>query len=123
MNVGSDRGSVIVEGLVSMLVFFVLVTIIVQVGFLVVARNGAATALDAAVRGAAIDAQQAEQAQVRLERDIRATIPGVDNLIVSIDLNGDHVRGRVRFDWIPPGPDVVPVTVSVERSAVVVVPP
>ncbi len=106
-----------------MLIFFVLVTVIVQVGFLVVARNGAATALDAAVRGAALDVERAEETEARLERDIRATVPGVTNLAVSIEVDPSRVHGQVHFDWIPPGPDFIPVSVSVDRFAAVVVPP
>lgn len=113
----------IVEGLISMLVFFVLLTIIVQVGFLVVARNAAATAVHAAVREASVEVGTVSAVETRLARDLAAMIPGADDAVVSVTSDSGWVRGVVEFDWTPPGPDLIPVRIAVSRDVPVVVPP
>lgn len=117
-----QRGSVTVEGLVGMLVFFVLLTLIVQIGFLVLARNAASIALDAAVRRSATSGELVEQGE-RLQRDIGATVPGAVGTQVSLDSDGRSVNGKVSFDWAPPGPNLLPVRITIRRAVPVVVPP
>lgn len=106
-----------------MLVFFVLLTLIVQIGFLVIARNAASVALEGAVRGARFQSSDLAVARDRLERDLHATVPGTEDVDISITSDGRTVTGTVSFDWVPPGPDLIPVTISVTREAPVVVPP
>ena len=118
-----SRGSITVEGLAAMLVFFVVVTLIVQIGFLVVARNATSLAVDAAVRRAAIDPESVVDHRVRLHRDLEATVPGTRELEVHLTVEGTAVEGSVSFEWMPPGPDLLPIRVAVERSARIVVPP
>jgi hypothetical protein len=56
-------------------------------------------------------------------RDVLATIPGTADLQVLLEADGAMVHGSLSFDWQPPGPDLLPVTISVERRAPIVVPP
>jgi len=106
-----------------MLVFFVLLTVIVQVGFLVVARTATATAVEAAIRDVALEPDSLGAAEVRLHRDLLATVPGVEMAEVSVTSDGQVISGSVEFDWVPPGPDFVPIRIVVHRSGTVAVPP
>ena len=105
-----------------MLVFFVVLTLIVQIGFLVVGRGAASTAIEGAVRRAATNGDLAAVEQ-RLGRDLRATVPGTVDAEISVTSDGRMAKGTVSFDWEPPGPDLIPIRISVTRSAPVVVPP
>ncbi len=98
-------------------------TLIVQLGFLVLARNIAATSVDAALRKAV--ASEAAETVVRtgLERDVRAVVPGATEISVEITADKTALQASVSFRWVPPGPDLVPVTVHIERSIATVVPP
>lgn len=104
-------------------VFFLVVMLIVQMGFLVLARNVAATSVDAALRKAVAASMSEEAVQDGLERDVRAVVPGADEISVAVTSDVSAVTALVRFRWRPPGPDLVPVTVSIERSIAKVVPP
>ncbi len=105
-----------------MLVFFVVLTLIVQIGFLVVARGAASAAVEGAVRRAATSGDLAV-VQQRLGRDLRATVPGTIDAEISVTSDGRLATGTVSFDWAPPGPDLIPIRISVTRAAPVVVPP
>jgi len=113
---------VILEGLASMFVFFIVLTLIVQIGILVVARGAAATALEGALRRAVVtgDVSVAEE---RLARDLPATVPGTDDADISVTLDAEVMTGTVSFDWVPPGPNLMPIRISVTRTAPLVVPP
>jgi hypothetical protein len=106
-----------------MVVFFILLTLVVQIAFLVIARNAAATAVDATVRRIAITPMSLDDERGRLARDVQATVPGTADLEILLEQDGTVIYGSISFKWRPPGPDLLPVTISVERSAPVVVPP
>jgi hypothetical protein len=106
-----------------MLVFFILLTFIVQVGFLVVARSATASAVEGAVRSGSASPNDLVSVTERLERDLAATVPGSADAEVSVQLVRGMIEAKVRFDWVPPGPDLLPVSISVTRSAAAVVPP
>jgi hypothetical protein len=106
-----------------MVVFFILLLLVVQIAFLVIARNAAATAVDASVRRVAIAPDSIDKEVARLVRDVQATVPGTTDLQVLLEQDGLVVLGRLTFEWQPPGPDLLPVTVTVERRTPVVVPP
>lgn len=120
---GREGGSSTVEGLVAMLVFFVLLTLIVQIGFLVVARTSAGVALEAAVRQGSVAPGDLSLVRTRLGRDLAATIPGADAADIAVTTDGATVTGTVSFDWRPPGPDLLPIRISVTRQAPVAIPP
>ena len=106
-----------------MIVFFILLTLVVQIGFYVVARNAAAVAVEGAVRVAARDPDSIEAVRQRLERDLAVTVPGAAEAAVEVTVSGSTVHGLVSFEWAPPGPDLAPITVTVSRSAPMGVPP
>jgi hypothetical protein len=118
-----EAGSYTIEGIVAIGVFFLLVTLIVQLGFLVLARNVAATSVEAALRRAVSADLSEEIVEDGLARDVRAIVPGANDVLVDVEIDATMVVAQVRFRWIPPGPDFVPMTMSIERSIVRVVPP
>jgi hypothetical protein len=106
-----------------MLVFFVLLTVIVQIGFLIVARTAAGVALEAAVRNSSVSTEGLHAIEARLVRDLTATVPGADDADIALRFDDSTVIGTVSFDWTPPGPDLIPVRVSITRRAPIAVPP
>jgi hypothetical protein len=104
-------------------VFFLLMTLIVQLGFLVLARNIAATSVDAALRKAVAGETAETLVRAGIVRDVRAVVPGATEIDVDIAYDQTALAASVRFRWVPPGPDLVPVTVYIERSIAKVVPP
>lgn len=98
-------------------------TLIVQLGFLVLARNIAASSVDAALRKAVASDMAEVVVRSGLERDVRSVVPGATEISVDVTSNQTAMMALVRFRWVPPGPDLVPVTVSIERSIARVVPP
>lgn len=106
-----------------MLVFFVLLTVMVQLGFYVVARNAAAVAVQASTRAAAREPDRVSDFEQRLERDVSATIPGAEGLETRVVIDDHWVTGTVAFDWAPPGPQLLPIRLQVTRSVPIGVPP
>lgn len=119
----ADRGSYVIEGIVAIGVFFLLLMLIVQVGFLILARSATATSVEAALRSGAVGLVSVDAVQSGLERDLAALVPGAVDVIVVVTENDETLSAIVRFRWVPPGPDFIPVTVQVERSVARVVPP
>jgi hypothetical protein len=108
---------------VAIAVFFLLMMLIVQLGFLVLARNAAATSVDAALRKAATTDVSSDVIGAGISRDVLAVVPGASGVSVVVTRGASSVQARLQFRWLPPGPDLLPITVSIERSAVTVVPP
>ena len=117
-----DKGSYTIEGLVAMVVFFILLVLIVQVAFLVASRSMIGAAVDGSTRrlshGSGVDGELN-----RLESEIAAVIPGVHVEEIDIGLTDEMVRVSVRYRWIPPGPDLIQVSMGVDRAAFLSVPP
>lgn len=103
--------------------FFILVMLIVQIGFLILARGVAATTVEAALRRAVVSNVDVDAVRAGLERDVMAVVPGAESLAVDVSEDPEVLRAVVRFRWLPPGPDFLPITVTVERVIVRVVPP
>ncbi|GMQ98202.1 MAG: hypothetical protein BMS9Abin17_0708 [Acidimicrobiia bacterium] len=119
----TDRGSTTIEGIVAMGVFFLLIALVVQLGFLVIARTAVGASLDAAARrSAALDADPATQRD-RIVSEIAAVAPGVDVIETSVVRSANVVTVTAVIDWTPPGPDLLPVRLSISRSHALVVPP
>lgn len=97
--------------------------LIVQIGFLILARSAVATSVEAALRRAVVKDLDLDTLHTGLERDVMAVVPGAGEPAVDVSEDADVVSAVVRFRWVPPGPDLVPITVSVERSVVRVAPP
>jgi hypothetical protein len=119
----TDRGSTTIEGIVAMGVFFLLIALVVQLGFLVIARTAVGGSLDAAARrSAALDADFATQRD-RIVSEIAAIAPGVNVIETTVVRSADRVTVTAVIDWTPPGPDLLPVRLSISRSHALVVPP
>lgn len=118
-----DQGSYTIEGIVAIGVFFVLLALIVQIGFLVLARSAAATSVEASLRRAVTVDLDMGTAASRIERDVTSVVPGAQEIDVQVTHDSQALRAVVSFRWVPPGPDLVPVTVTIERSVARVVPP
>ena len=104
-------------------VFFLLIALVVQLGFLVIARTAVGGSLDAAARrSAALDADLATQRD-RIVSEIAAIAPGVDVIETTVVRSADRVTVTAVIDWTPPGPDLLPVRLSISRSHALVVPP
>ena len=105
-----------------MVVFFVLLLLVVQSGFLVVSRSLVGASVDAAVRRLATDPAPAGIGE-RLVDEIAATVPGV--VVESLESERTDLVARVtvRYRWTPPGPDLMPITMTIERRQAVVVTP
>ncbi len=104
-------------------VFFLLVLVIVQIGFLLLARSMVSTSVDAAARRASWSNDGGHDDAARLEAEVTAAVPGVDITSSDITRQPSTVTVHVQYRWSPPGPDLLPATFTVERSRVVAVPP
>jgi len=118
-----ERASYTIEGIVAIGIFFLLLALIVQISFLILARSAAATSIEASLRRAVVSDVDDVTMASRIERDVAAVVPGAQDVAVDVTRVEDAVTAVVTFRWVPPGPDFVPVTVSIERSFVRVVPP
>ena len=105
-----------------MAVFFLLLVVVVQIGFAVTARSMVAASVDGAARRAAVGGDDAELVE-RLEAEVRRTVPGLELTSASVDRSDTTVTVEVRYRWLPPGPDLLPMDVTVARQRSVVVPP
>ncbi len=104
-------------------VFFLLLALVVQLGFLVIARTAVGASLDAAARrSAAVDADPGLQRQ-RIVSEISTIAPGVDVVETKIVRNATTVTVSAVIVWTPPGPDLLPVRMLISRSHALVVPP
>lgn len=105
-----------------MIVFFVLLLVIVQIGFLVAARSLATTAVEASARRVAAGAD-IEMERARIANELDASVPGVEVRSVSIRAVGTTVRVVVEAGWTAPGPDLVPVTFDLASTRPMTVAP
>ena len=100
-----------------MAVLFLLLAVVVQAGFLVVARDAAQTATAASARrGALVDAVPATETE-RLRSEVAATMPGARDVDAAVAIRGTDVVAETTFTWLPPGPDLVAIRLHV-RSVV-----
>ncbi|MGI9641899.1 MAG: hypothetical protein ACR2N9_03865 [Acidimicrobiia bacterium] len=106
-----------------MATFFLLLLVVVQLGFLVMSRSMVAASVDGAARRASVVGADVEAEQQRIRVEIERAIPGADVEIVEVAESAEEVSISVRYRWIPPGPDLVPVRLTVSASRTLVVPP
>jgi Flp pilus assembly protein TadG len=104
-------------------VFFLLVAVIVQLGFLVIARSAVSASMEATARRAAVPDSDVAAEKSRLGVEIKTVVPGIEILGTSIERSDQDVTVRATFAWTPPGPDLIPVQFTLERSHARVVPP
>ncbi len=113
----------IIESLAAMAVVFLLLVVIVQAAFLVVARGVSQSAVDAAARRAARPAADLEVVAERLTAELASVVPGAHGVDVRVQAGAGGVDVGAAIDWAPPGPDLVPVVIRVEATALLGVPP
>ncbi len=113
----------IVESLAATAVIFLLIVIVTQVAFVVVARDAAQTAVAAAARRAGRPGSDLNNEAVRLEAEIARIVPGASAVSASIEPNGSGITARAAIRWLPPGPDLIPITINAASTAPRVVPP
>lgn len=113
----------IVESLAATAVIFLLIVIVTQVAFIVVARDTAQTAVAAAARRAGRPGSDLGVETARLENELARIVPGASSVDASIDSDGVDVTARAAIRWLPPGPDLIPITIHSASTAPLVVPP
>lgn len=106
-----------------MVVVFVLIVIVTQVAFVVVARDTAQTAVAAAARRAGRPGADIGAVESRLEAEIARVVPGADGIDATVEMSRTGVTARAAIRWRPPGPDLMPITIHAASTAAVVVPP
>lgn len=111
------------ESLVATAFVFVLIAMIVQVAFVVVARDAAQTAATAAARRSGRPNADLDAERIRLADDVAAIVPGATEVTASIDVGRAEATARVSIRWAPPGPDLIPITLHADASAPLVIPP
>jgi len=119
----SDRGAVIIESLAAMAVVFMLLVIIVQLAFVLVAREVSQTAVDAAARRAARSGTDLVAVEERLTVELAAVVPGAQEVEATVQSTGETVDVDAIINWAPPGPDLVPVVIKVRATVPLAVPP
>jgi hypothetical protein len=117
------RGSIIVESLVATAVVFLLIAIVTQVAFVVVARDTAQTAVTASARRAGRPGADLEAEGSRLADELTRVVPGAVEVTTSLDAEATAVTARASIQWSPPGPDLIPITLHAAATAPIVVPP
>lgn len=118
-----SEGSTTIEGIVAMGVFFLLIALVVQLGFLVIARTAVSASLEGAARRSALPGVDVASQNQRLIAEIDAVAPGVRVVDTAVERTAEQVTVRATVDWIPPGPDLVPVRFSLARTHALTVPP
>jgi hypothetical protein len=109
--------------LAALIAFFVLLVLVVQIAMLAVARTTVEASVDGAARRATVDPGAAIEIEERLRTEIGTAVPGADVLDVVVEQDGDEISVVASIRWRPPGPDVLPVRMTVSRSRPIVVPP
>lgn len=106
-----------------MAVFFVLLVLIVQIGFAVASRSMISASVDASARRLAWGGVSAEGEQVRLRAEVETLVPGATLTSVRADRSDRSATVLVVYEWTPPGPDLLPIEFSVERTRSVAIAP
>lgn len=106
-----------------MAVVFMLLVIIVQLAFVLVAHEVSQSAVDAAARRAARDPTDIAQVHDRLVTELEAVVPGAQAVDATITAANGEIEVVANIHWAPPGPDLVPVVIHTEARVPQVVPP
>ena len=114
---------VIIESLAAMAVFFMLLVLVVQLAFVLVAREVSQSAVAAATRRAALPGADLVDVQERLSTELGGVVPGAQQVDVLVQSSGTAVQVDAAITWAAPGPDLIPVVIRVRGTAPVVVPP
>lgn len=111
------------ESLVATAVVFLLIAIVTQVAFVVVARDTAQTAVTAAARRAGRPDADLGVERARLAEELARVVPGAAEVTTSLEAKATAVTASASIQWSPPGPDLIPITLHATATAPMVVPP
>jgi hypothetical protein len=97
--------------------------LIVQLSMLAVARTTVSGLVDGAARRAAMDPATLDEIEASVAGQLRTAVAGID--VIDVDAAQDAARVTVSatYRWHAPGPDFIPIVMTVERSRMVAVPP
>jgi len=109
--------------MVAILVVFVLMLLVTQAAFVLVAREVAATATAAAARRAAREGADIATVRERLANELGRALPGATGVDASVVVDGDAVRASASFSWTGPGPALLPIRIATRAEAAMVSPP
>jgi len=104
-------------------VFFLLLVLIVQIGFGVASRSMIGASVDAAARRLAWTDGAGAQEQERLRSEVEAAVPGATLTQINVERDDLNVTVLVTYEWRPPGPDLLPMEFVVSRTRTVTVAP
>lgn len=122
-NLDDDLGTALIEGLASMAIVFLLLTVLIQAATAMTARSAADAAVAAAARRASLPgADLAAEARV-LRARIVALVPGAREVRAAVTANSRDAVAIAGFAWIPPGPTLRPFRIEVRAEVPRVVPP
>ncbi|MEN8113628.1 MAG: hypothetical protein ABFS21_04520 [Actinomycetota bacterium] len=113
----------VIESLAATAVVFLLIVIVTQVAFAVVARDTTEAAVSAAARRAGRPGADLNVERARLTEELSRVVAGATDVTAVVESDGSRVSVRAGLRWMPPGPDLVPITIRASSSAPVVVPP
>lgn len=102
---------------------FIVMLVVVQIGFLVLARSNVAATMDATLRSAAISPEDVDRHRLLLVERMERGVPSVSIEHVEMAVDGDRIDASVTLRWTPPGPDLAPISFTVQRERTIVVPP
>jgi hypothetical protein len=104
-------------------VIFLLIAIVAQVAFVVVARDTAQTAVSAAARRAGRPGADLGAERARLAEELTLVVPGAAGVATSITADATAVTTSASIQWSPPGPDLIPITIRATATVPLVAPP
>ncbi len=95
---------------------FLLLTVLVQTATAMTARSAADAAVAAATRRAALPEADIAAEAARLQETLEAIVPGADSVTVDIRVLPRSVVGLAWIDWLPPGPVLAPITITLRAE-------
>lgn len=113
----------IIESLAAMAVVFMLLVVVVQLAFVLVAHEVSQSAVDAAARRAARPTADLVAIEQRLIEELNAVVPGAQQVEASVQTKGASIDVQASIAWAPPGPDLIPVVIHARATTPIAVPP
>lgn len=95
---------------------FLLLTVLVQTATAMTARSAADAAVSAATRRSALPGADIAAEASRLQQTLEAIVPGAGLVTVDIRVRSRSVVGIASIRWSPPGPVLVPITITLRAE-------
>lgn len=119
----AESGSAVIEGVASMGVIFLMLTVLVQVSMAMSARSAADAAVSAAARRAALPGADPGAEATRLTAEIGSVVPGATDVAGEVEIDAHRARASASFTWVPPGPMLVPIAIWTAAEVLRATPP